>query len=210
MDHISESIKYLRKMNNMTQDELAEKLRVSRQAISNWENGKTQPDYDILRELGVIFNQPVENILNNEINETKIGRKKNAVIPIASCMLSIIHFILSLSGYINLMGVMVSVMFASIVSLIMYFSFESSIKKRDFSMIAGHKKVDETDLSKYEKQLLTMSFIVSCLALLLNILYSALYFSDAGKQMTISMIFFAVFIIGLISSICIVNFKYKN
>lgn len=210
MDNISDSIKYLRKMNNMTQDELAEKLRVSRQAISNWENGKTQPDYDILRELSVIFNQPIESILNNEIKETKTARKRNSVIPVASCMLSIIHFILSLIGYINPVGVMVSVMFASIVSLIMYFSFESSIRERDFSMIAGHKKAYETDLPKYENQLRTMSFIVSCWALLLNVLYSILYFSEVDKQMTISMIFFAVFITGLVSSICIVSFKYKN
>lgn len=46
MSTASKSIKRLRIQNNMTQDQLAEILHVSRQAISYWETGKTQPDID--------------------------------------------------------------------------------------------------------------------------------------------------------------------
>lgn len=40
---LSDNIKNYRKKNNMSQDELAEKLGVSRQSISLWETGQTQP-----------------------------------------------------------------------------------------------------------------------------------------------------------------------
>ena len=43
-ENIGKFIAYLRKENNMTQQELAEKLGVSDRSVSNWENGKCLPD----------------------------------------------------------------------------------------------------------------------------------------------------------------------
>ena len=63
MNVVSDSIKKLRKEKGMTQDELAEKLCVTRQAISNWEMGKAQPDVDTLTRLAEIFDVSVERII---------------------------------------------------------------------------------------------------------------------------------------------------
>lgn len=63
MNVVSDSIKKLRKKNNMTQDELAEKLCVTRQAVSSWENGKTEPDVETLTRLAEIFDVSVEYII---------------------------------------------------------------------------------------------------------------------------------------------------
>ena len=53
---IADNIRNYRKANNMSQDELAEKLGVSRQSISLWENGQTQPTLDNIVALAKIFN----------------------------------------------------------------------------------------------------------------------------------------------------------
>ena len=63
MNVVSDSIKKLRKEKGMTQDELAEQLCVTRQAVSNWEMGKTQPDVDTLTKLAEIFGVSVERII---------------------------------------------------------------------------------------------------------------------------------------------------
>jgi len=63
MNMVSDSIKKLRKEKNMTQDALAEKLCVTRQAVSNWEMGKTQPDVETLTRLAEIFGVSVERII---------------------------------------------------------------------------------------------------------------------------------------------------
>ena len=63
MNVVNTSIKELRKKKNMTQDELAEKLNVTRQAVSNWENGKTQPDIETLTQLAEVFDVSVERII---------------------------------------------------------------------------------------------------------------------------------------------------
>ena len=63
MNLVQTSIKDLRKKKNMTQDELAEKLNVTRQAVSSWENGKTQPDIETLTQLAEAFDVSVERLI---------------------------------------------------------------------------------------------------------------------------------------------------
>lgn len=63
MNMVSDSIKKLRKAKKLTQDQLAEQLHVTRQAVSNWEIGKTQPDVETLTKLAEIFGVSVERII---------------------------------------------------------------------------------------------------------------------------------------------------
>ena len=55
MDQIGRKISNLRREQNMTQMELADKLGISFQAVSNWERGNTMPDISKLPELAEIF-----------------------------------------------------------------------------------------------------------------------------------------------------------
>ena len=63
----NEKLKYLRKANNMSQRELAEKLIVSRQAVSRWETGESMPDADIIIRLSKLFDTTTDKLLNNEL-----------------------------------------------------------------------------------------------------------------------------------------------
>ena len=63
MNEVANSIKQLRQEKKLSQDQLAEQLHVTRQAVSNWENGKTQPDVDMLTRLAEIFDVSVERII---------------------------------------------------------------------------------------------------------------------------------------------------
>ena len=63
MNEVANSIKQLRQEKKLSQDQLAEQLHVTRQAVSNWENGKTQPDVDTLTRLAEIFDVSVERII---------------------------------------------------------------------------------------------------------------------------------------------------
>ena len=55
-DKVGKFIKELRKKNNLTQNELADKFGVTYQAVSKWENGKNIPDVSILKEIGKEYN----------------------------------------------------------------------------------------------------------------------------------------------------------
>lgn len=56
----------LRIQNNMTQEDLAEKVFVTRQAISRWETGETTPNVEALKQLSALFNVSINTLLGSE------------------------------------------------------------------------------------------------------------------------------------------------
>lgn len=66
---IGESIKKLRTENKMTQKELADKLYVTAQAVSRWENGEVEPSVTTVAEIAKIFNVSTDYILGVESAE---------------------------------------------------------------------------------------------------------------------------------------------
>ncbi len=70
---VSEKILKLRKANNLTQEELAEKLDVSRQSISKWESGQTIPELEKLVALSEVFQVTTDYLLKpSELDELSI------------------------------------------------------------------------------------------------------------------------------------------
>ena len=51
----NENLKFLRKKEGLTQEELAEKLTVSRQSVTKWESGNAIPDIEKIKEIAYIF-----------------------------------------------------------------------------------------------------------------------------------------------------------
>ena len=66
MINAGKNIRRYRKQKGMTQDALAEKLHVTRQAISNWEIGKNQPDLDMLEETAKALDIDLEDLIRGE------------------------------------------------------------------------------------------------------------------------------------------------
>ena len=56
----------LRNQNNMTQEELAEKVFVTRHAVSRWETGETTPNIEGLKQLSALFNVSINTLLGSE------------------------------------------------------------------------------------------------------------------------------------------------
>ena len=61
-----EKIQKLRSENKWTQEQLAEKLYVSRTAVSKWESGKGYPNIDSLKDIAKLFNITIDELLSNE------------------------------------------------------------------------------------------------------------------------------------------------
>jgi len=74
-EKIGKFIKEIRTKNNLTQKEFAEKLGVTFQAVSKWENGKNIPDISLLKEISKMFNVNIDEILEGQTKE-KNNKKK--------------------------------------------------------------------------------------------------------------------------------------
>ena len=71
-EKIGKFIRELRKNNNLTQADLANKYNVTYQAVSKWENGKNIPDISILKQISKDFNIDINDLLDGEENKKKV------------------------------------------------------------------------------------------------------------------------------------------
>lgn len=60
---LNEILRQRRKAMGWTQEQLAERVHVSRQTISNWENGRANPDYEMLKTLSEVLQTPLTELL---------------------------------------------------------------------------------------------------------------------------------------------------
>lgn len=75
---ISSNLRQLRISGGMTQEQAAEKLGVTRQALSSYETGRTRPDIDMLMRLAEVYGTNLNSILYGQEQEQKARRQIKA------------------------------------------------------------------------------------------------------------------------------------
>lgn len=132
---VSIQIKKYRSHMQLSQEELAEKIYVSRQTISNWENGKNYPDIHSLILLGALFNVSLDQLIKGdvelmkeEIKETEI-RKLNRYGVIFSILL--IVTIISAVPLAVWIGFYAFIPWGGLFAVTMFFAYKTEQIKKD-------------------------------------------------------------------------------
>ena len=94
---LPDKIVELRKSNGWSQEDLAEKMNVSRQAISRWEGGTAQPDASNILQLSKLFGVTTDYLLNDEFSSDEDLPKVKEIR---------IHGLSQIMGYLILLEVM--------------------------------------------------------------------------------------------------------
>lgn len=121
----------LRKSNGWSQEDLAEEMNVSRQAISRWEGGTAQPDASNILQLSKLFGVTTDYLLNDEYNSDndlpKIKEVKNnnlKQIMVYLITLEVMNLILQFMCTVILQNVIFAILsFIPFVALIGAFEF---------------------------------------------------------------------------------------
>ena len=100
-----EKLQELRKRNNLTQEELAQRLYVSRTAISKWESGRGYPNIDSLKAIAKFYGVTIDELLSGEEiltiaeadNKQKLMRSRDLVFGLLD-MSALLLFFLPLLG----------------------------------------------------------------------------------------------------------------
>ena len=97
-----ENLKKIRKEKNMSQEQLAEKVNVSRQSVSKWETGESYPEMNNILELCKIFNCNINDLIHTDMtdissldeeiimNVVKFNEKKQNQVKTLSNIISLI------------------------------------------------------------------------------------------------------------------------
>ncbi len=72
---LGENLQFLRKKENITQEQLAEQLNVSRQSVSKWESDSAYPEMDKLLQLCNLFHCSMDDLVQKEISQVYIEDK---------------------------------------------------------------------------------------------------------------------------------------
>ena len=70
--NFGENLQKLRKEKNISQEQLAEELHVSRQTIGKWENGVTYPETECLIQISDFFGVSIDILLKGTVTDSKI------------------------------------------------------------------------------------------------------------------------------------------
>ncbi len=114
-----EKLKQLRKDNGLTQEALAEKLYVTRTAISKWETDKGFPAIDSLKSISELFNVSIDDLISDSDVQTKraLDAKRTRIMYcIAICFLALatactlVAYFFKLP-YLNIVGTIAAVLY---------------------------------------------------------------------------------------------------
>lgn len=135
---LGRQIRKFRNERNLSQEELAERVLVSRQSVSNWENGKTYPDLKSLLLLGEVFGVSLDTLvkgdierMKQEINEQELaGFKKDSAI----FTWFLLATMLTPAPLLKYLGWLGAVIWAVITALGLYYSFRVETYKKKYDI----------------------------------------------------------------------------
>ena len=132
---LNEQIKKYRTEMNISQEELAEKIYVTRQSISNWENGKTYPDIHSLLLLSSLFGISLDQLVKGDIEIMKEEIKKEEIAKMnrygKTYALMLIATAVSAVPLFMWLGVWAFIPWGIIWAISMYFAFKIEKVKKD-------------------------------------------------------------------------------
>ena len=134
--NLGKKIAELRKKNNLSQEELAEKVGVARQTISKWEIGDTTPDINQVKIISKIFNISIDELVDNDINNVIVEKVSNTE-KLAGITIKIL----------KVFGIMLIVFITLIFLFVIIFMVDMS--RNDYDIVGRTKVSCNLDNEKY-------------------------------------------------------------
>ncbi len=208
--NIGEKLFELRRQKNLSQEEVADKLNVSRQTVSKWETNQSVPDFDKIMPLCELYGIGVEELLTGKKPEQKAEmaqeediptknevRRKSAEVVSTSVFLYIFSIVIVIIGIpvLNWNPILVS----SVFLLIIGFATARIIKH-----YMSIPKFEETKEERKQNQM--MKEINGIIGMLCTVLYFVISFSTMAWHVT-----WVIFIIdGLLCQVVKLFFMLKE
>jgi transcriptional regulator with XRE-family HTH domain len=93
MKKLADNLKYLRKQRNWTQEELAQRLNISRPQITKWENGDQLPDLESLEKLSNLYEVSIDYLIGKQKDLLREVNRIYQTNEIDEVMLDIIDYL---------------------------------------------------------------------------------------------------------------------
>jgi len=166
-EKVGKFIRELRKKNNLTQKDLADKYGVTYQAVSKWENGINLPEISLIRQMSKDFNISVEDILDGEENPNSYKKRPLKFILLLLALIAIfgtnIYLMLNRDNF-NFKTITTTCKEFKVTGTLAYDSKKSSINISKIDYCGGDDKTsyDSIKCDLYENHGNENTIITSC------------------------------------------------
>lgn len=184
-------IKHYRNEKGLSQEELAERVYVTRQTISNWENNKNYPDINSIVLLSEVFEISIDNLIKGDLEQMKkeINSEEVKKLNFYSWMVLIIFLIaiISLIPMLKFIGLYGFIPYFILMACAMFFALKiEKIKKnndvhtyKEIVAFAEGKRLDEIqkiqEKAKRPYQKIVLSLLIAVIFVLIFVVMALLF-----------------------------------
>ena len=164
----------LRKKNGLSQEELAEKLGVSRQSVSKWESNNTYPETDKIIQIANLFDCSMDDLINDKINdiESTLRKNKNNIQNVWDSLLEFITDTVNMFSKMKFKDGLKCIIEMIILSIILYI-IGNIICKTASSIIASiFSFLSQNTVSTIREVLKSIFFLIWFIISLISLIYS--------------------------------------
>lgn len=209
---IGSNITKLRKEANMSQEDLAKILSVTRQAISNWERDKTEPSIEMIEKIGEVFNTDMDGLIKGNFRDNKktYDEEYSKIIYLISILTFILYLVFFRKfsklenniGFVFFLGVIV------LVETSIYFVLENAVRTENFTILAGYDSKTKYNIPVLKEVVSTMKFFILLNSLIIMWIFVGLSFADMPSFIFPVIIY--IYMINFFLIIFVTNYKYFN
>lgn len=211
METFGERVIRLRKERKMTQSDLAERLNLSRPAISAYERGKSEPDLETLHKMAICFNVDLNTLIGG-IKDTKSKKSYSMSFLYALLIIFVIIYIVYLLNKGNDLLYIITrkpeIIFFFFITSIIFFTFNYCIKTNDFSLLAGYEaniNYNEKELASMLNTMAMMILIDACGYTIISFLFTLINLDFHGSALLL-----ISYVFTFIIAILVTSHRYKT
>ena len=198
---IGERLYNLRKERNLSQEDLANELGVSRQTVSKWETGESTPDFDKIIPLCDFFGITSDELISGKQNIVEVAKENKKAKFARNIAISVVMYILSLVAIIGtstfgqeILGVCLFFVIIAVATGIIIYS----------SIVYGKEKVEKDEKTKRKNEV--VKAITDIIGLIGVVIYFLVSFTTGAWHIT----WIIFLVIGVCNSIVRLIFGLKK
>lgn len=209
---LGECLRSQREAHSFSQETLAQKLHVTRQTISGWERGRSEPDISCLQNIAEIYGMTIDNLLYNVVIEQPCETHKRGAFVF-------LLIGLMLTGGVtwgnvvqgnNFLPSIICGAYCIIVNLIIWTAFSSAIKTGDVGMLAGYDSKLNYHLPTLKRVLDAQRFWIILSTVIACMPFSATMFWPIKIGFGVIIFICALHIVSVIVGLIFIDHKFGD
>jgi len=196
----------LRTQRGLSQSELAQRLHVSRQAVSNWERDKSYPDLDTLRQLTLVLEVSADTLLAGKRGD---GLRIPLWPTLAVLAAFLLHLALGLAGFVSIPAVLTLPGCCALMMIIVGPVFRAMFRSGNYDILAGFDPQKDS-VPKTRRQMYWLHWLWALASGIFQLVFIYVYFVDRAQQGETSAFLMMCYFVVLVATVVVLEIKIKT